>query len=189
MGGLLARSAWHYGTAAGHAWPRQLKKLVFLGTPHHGAPMERGGNWIDTLLGISPYTAPLSRLGKIRSAGITDLRHTFLLDEDWHGRDRFARSAIRHAAVPLPEGVQSFAIAATTGKQAGDLKDRLIGDGLVPLASALGCHAQHDRNLMFPQDRQWIACETGHLGLLGSPEVYARIRQWLAQESPALVVN
>ncbi len=55
MGGLLARSAWHYGTAAGHAWPRRLKKLVFLGTPHHGAPMERGGNWIDTLLGISPY--------------------------------------------------------------------------------------------------------------------------------------
>ncbi|MBM3390712.1 MAG: hypothetical protein FJY34_01875 [Betaproteobacteria bacterium] len=25
MGGLLARSAWHYGTAAGHAWPRHLK--------------------------------------------------------------------------------------------------------------------------------------------------------------------
>jgi hypothetical protein len=189
MGGLLARSAWHYGTAAGHAWPRRLKKLVFLGTPHHGAPMERGGNWIDTLLGISPYTAPLSRLGKIRSAGITDLRHTFLLDEDWHGRDRFARSAVRHAAVPLPEGVQCFAIAATTGKQAGDLKDRLIGDGLVPLASGLGCHAQHDRNLMFPQDRQWIACETGHFDLLSSLPAYERIRQWLAQESPALVVN
>jgi Predicted acetyltransferases and hydrolases with the alpha/beta hydrolase fold len=189
MGGLLARSAWHYGTAAGHAWPRQLRKLVFLGTPHHGAPMERGGNWIDTLLGISPYTAPLSRLGKIRSAGITDLRHTFLLDEDWHGRDRFARSAARHAAVPLPEGVQCFAIAATTGKQAGDLRDRLIGDGLVPLASALGCHADHDRNLMFPPDRQWIACETGHFDLLGSLPAYERIRQWLAQESPALVVN
>jgi hypothetical protein len=189
MGGLLARSAWHYGTAAGHAWPRQLRKLVFLGTPHHGAPMERGGNWIDTLLGISPYTAPLSRLGKIRSAGITDLRHTFLLDEDWHGRDRFARPAVRHAAVPLPEGVQCFAIAATTGKQAGDLKDRLIGDGLVPLASALGCHADHDRNLMFPLSRQWIACETGHFDLLSSLPAYERIRQWLAQESPALVVN
>lgn len=189
MGGLLARSAWHYGTAAGHAWPRRLKKLVFLGTPHHGAPMERGGNWIDTLLGVSPYTAPLSRLGKIRSAGITDLRHTFLLDEDWRGRDRFARSATRHAAVPLPEGVQCFAIAATTGKQAGDLKDRLIGDGLVPLASALGCHADHDRNLMFPPDRQWITCETGHFDLLSSLPAYERIRQWLAQESPALVVN
>ncbi len=180
MGGLLARSAWHYGTAAGHAWPRRLKKLVFLGTPHHGAPMERGGNWIDITLGASRYTAPLSRLGKIRSAGITDLRHTYLLDEDWHGRDRFARSAGHHAAVPLPANVKCFAIAGTTGKQAGDLKDRLIGDGLVPLASALGCHAEEDRNLMFPPDRQWIAHATGHLDLLCRMEVYERIKGWLA---------
>jgi hypothetical protein len=180
MGGLLARSAWHYGTAANHAWPRHLKKLVFLGTPHHGAPMERGGNWIDIALGLSPYTAPLSRLGKIRSAGITDLRHAFLLDEDWLGRDRFARSGGHHAALPLPGNVPCFAIAATTGKQAGDLKDRLVGDGLVPLASALGCHAEQDRNLMFPPDRQWIALETGHLDLLGRKPVYERIRNWLA---------
>ena len=185
MGGLLARSAWHYGTAAGHAWPRRLKKLVFLGTPHHGAPMERGGNWIDITLGASPYTAPLSRLGKIRSAGITDLRHTYLLDEDWHGRDRFARSTGHHAAVPLPEGVLCYAIAGTTGKQAGDLKDRLIGDGLVPLASALGCHAEDDRNLMFPPARQWIALETGHLDLLCRKQVYERIRDWLAEPKPA----
>jgi hypothetical protein len=180
MGGLLARSAWHYGTAAGHAWPRRLKKLVFLGTPHHGAPLERGGHWIDIVLGASPYTAPLSRLGKIRSAGITDLRHTWLLDEDWYGRDRFARAAGHHAALPLPEGVACYAIAATTGKHIGDLKDRLIGDGLVPLASALGCHAERDRNLMFPADRQWIALETGHLDLLDRPEVYEQIRRWLA---------
>jgi hypothetical protein len=179
MGGLLARSAWHYGTEAHHAWPRRLKKLVFLGTPHHGAPMERGGNWIDLTLGLSPYTAPLSRLGRIRSAGITDLRHGDLLDEDWRGRDRFVRSSGRHVAVPLPEGVQSYAIAATTGKQVGDFKDRLIGDGLVPLASALGCHAEADRHLLFPPERQWIVCGTGHLDLLCNAEVYARIRQWL----------
>jgi len=179
MGGLLARSAWHYGTAAGHAWPRRLKKLVFLGTPHHGAPLERGGNWIDLLLGASPYSAPLSRLGKIRSAGITDLRHAYLLDEDWQGRDRFERASGHQAALPLPQGVQCFAIAATTGGRIGDLKDRLVGDGLVPLASALGCHAQDDRNLMFPESRQWIARKTGHLGLLRSRAVQARIRRWL----------
>ncbi len=180
MGGLLARSAWHYGMAAGHAWPRRLKKIVFIGTPHHGAPMERGGNWIDITLGLSPYTAPLSRLGKIRSAGITDLRHGYLLDEDWHGRDRFARSADHHKTLPLPENVQCYAIAATTGKQTGDLKDRLIGDGLVPLESALGRHAKKARSLNFPQDRQWISRETGHLDLLDRPEVYARLKAWFA---------
>jgi pimeloyl-ACP methyl ester carboxylesterase len=179
MGGLLARSAWHYGTAAGQAWPRRLQKLVFIGTPHHGAPMERGGNWIDTILGSSRYTAPLSRLGKIRSAGITDLRHTYLLDEDWHGRDRFARSGNHHAALPLPQGVQCYAIAATTGKQAGDLKDRLMADGLVPLDSALGRHKEAERNLSFPESRQWIGYEMGHLDLLNRPEVYEQIRRWL----------
>ena len=70
-----------------------------------------------SLLGKSPYTAPFTRLGRMRSAGITDLRYGNLLDEDWQGRDRFEHEAIGGAAVPLPEGVECFAIAATTGNR------------------------------------------------------------------------
>ena len=44
-------------------------------------------------------------LGKIRSAGITDLRFGNLVDEDWNRRDRFERSGDLRMAVPLPEGV------------------------------------------------------------------------------------
>jgi len=33
LGGLVSRSAYHYGTAAGHRWPRRLSRLIFLGTP------------------------------------------------------------------------------------------------------------------------------------------------------------
>jgi hypothetical protein len=55
MGGLVARSACHYGALARHEWPRRLDKLVFIGTPHHGAPLERGGNWVDVLLGASRF--------------------------------------------------------------------------------------------------------------------------------------
>ena len=180
MGGLLARSAHYHGTAAQHRWPRLLRKLVFLGTPHHGAPLERGGNWIDLLLEQTPYTAPFARLGKIRSAGITDLRHGSVLDEDWQGRDRFARSADPRRPVPLPDGVRCYAIAATTGKSAGDLGDRLLGDGLVPLASALGRHDEAGFALAFAQANQSIAYDTGHLGLLNQPAVYERLRSWLA---------
>ncbi len=153
MGGLVARSACHYGALARHEWRRRLDKLVFLGTPHHGAPLERGGNWVDILLGVSPYSAPLARLGKIRSAGITDLRFGNLVDEDWNKRDRFARSGDRRVTVPLPEGVACFAIAATTGKKAGDLSGRLLGDGIVPLASALGRHANPRLALAFDESR------------------------------------
>lgn len=102
MGGLVARSACHFGAVAHHDWLRRLDKLVFLGTSHHGAPLERGGNSVDMLLGISRYTAPFARLGKVRSAGITDPRHGNLVDRDWRGRDRIARSGDVRRAVPVP---------------------------------------------------------------------------------------
>jgi hypothetical protein len=181
MGGLVARSACHYGTLASHGWLRRLARLVFIGTPHHGAPLERGGNWVDMLLGSSAYSAPLARLGKIRSAGITDLRFGNLVDEDWNQRDRFEPGDDRRMAMPLPEGVACHAIAATTGKTAGDLSDRLLGDGVVPLASALGRHANPGLALTFDASRQWVAFGTNHLDLLSSPAVYAQIKQWLAE--------
>ena len=171
MGGLVSRSACHYGAALGHAWPRRLRRLVFLGTPHHGAPLERGGNVVDAVLGRGRYTASLARLGKVRSAGITDLRHGNLLDEDWTGRDRFARGGDGRAPVPLPPGVACHAIAATTGRRMGDVRDRVLGDGLVPLWSALG---------PVPAERQWIGYELGHLDLLHRREVYEKLREWLA---------
>jgi pimeloyl-ACP methyl ester carboxylesterase len=180
MGGLVARSACYYGALAGHEWRRRLDKLVFLGTPHHGAPLERGGTWVDILLGVSPYSAPLARLGKIRSAGITDLRFGNLVDEDWNKRDRFARGGDRRVAVPLPEGVACFAIAATGAKKAGDLSGRLLGDGVVPLASALGRHANPRLALVFDESRQWVAYGTNHLDLLSRSEVYVQIKRWLA---------
>ncbi len=180
MGGLIARSACHYGALAGHHWLRYLKKLVFLGTPHHGAPLERGGHWVDIILGASPYTAPFARLGKIRSAGITDLRYGNLLDEDWQGRDRFARSTRRPRSVPLPKGVLCYAIAATTGKRADDFGERLLGDGIVPVNSALGRHDDPALSLPFPASRQWIAYGTNHQELLSQPAVTAQVRRCLA---------
>ena len=128
MGGLVSRSAYHYRMMAGHLWPQHLRNLVFLGTPHHGALLERGGNWFNLCLGLSPYTAPFARLGNLRSAGITDLRYGNLLDEDWEASDRFAHSEDPRHAVPLPDGVSCYAITGNVGQEA----DSLIGDGMVP---------------------------------------------------------
>ncbi|WP_280155133.1 alpha/beta fold hydrolase [Piscinibacter sp. XHJ-5] len=175
MGGLLARSALHQATQAGHRWPSRLDDLVFLGTPHHGAPLERAGHWVDVVLEATPYAAPLARLGKVRSAGITDLRHGSLLDEDWMGRDRYARP--RH--LPLPTTARCHAAAAVMGRQSGDLKSRLMGDGFVPLDSALGRHTDPSRSLAFAESRQWVGLGMSHLELLNRSEVYAQLRQWL----------
>ena len=182
MGGLVARSAQHSAQAAGLAWPGKLRRLVFLGTPHHGAPLERGGHWIDLLLEQLPVTAPFARLGKIRSAGITDLRHGLVLDEEWQGRDRFARHAPPRRPLPLPAGVECYAVAATTGTAGttgGGLRQKLLGDGLVPVSSALGEHRDPRLALAFAPERRWIAGGCNHLDLLSSPEVYARLHNWL----------
>ncbi len=81
MGGLVARSACHHGGQAGHDWMAYLNQLVFIGTPHQGAPLERGGNWLDYAMDLSPYTTPFTRFARKRSAGITDLRHGNITDD------------------------------------------------------------------------------------------------------------
>jgi len=176
MGGLVSRSACHFGELAGHAWRRKLAKLVCLGTPHHGAPLERGGNWIDVLLEVSRYSAPLARLGRIRSAGVTDLRFGNVRHEDWAGRDRFAGGEDLRVLLPLPEGVACHAIAGVLKAEASGKPET---DGLVPTGSALGRGTTPERELGFAESAQWIAYETGHLDLLDSPQVYAKLEEWL----------
>ncbi len=179
MGGLLARSACGLGEAEDHRWRRRARTMVTVGTPHHGAPLERGGNWIDTALSTNRYTAPLSRLGKLRSAGVTDLRYGNVLDSDWQGYDRFAKVGDRRSVLPLPTDVSCYAIAASSSRQLGP---QMRGDGLVPVSSALGEHPDPTRDLRFAPERRYVALRTTHFGLLGSAPVYAQLHGWLQRE-------
>ena len=179
MGGLVSHSACHYGKLSRHTWLNHLKKLIFLGTPHHGALLEKSSNWINILMEISPYSAPFARLGKLRSSGITDLRYGTILDEDWKGQDRFKYSKDKRIAVPLPNNVQCYTIAATTGKDSTTLNNDLIGDGLVTLNSALGHNKTRDLNLEFPESHQWIGRNMNHFDVLNNQDVYQTIKEWV----------
>ena len=172
MGGLVARSAFSYLTA----WPEDTS-LVTLGSPHHGAPLERLGNLVDSSLSATRYTGPLAALGQTRSAGVTDLRFGNLRDEDWVNRDRFDRGEDPRHPVPLPPGVAVYTVAATLGDGRGGVRDQTVGDGLVPLDSALGRHPT--RGLRVPTDRQWVASGMSHFDLLHQPDVTAKVLDWL----------
>jgi pimeloyl-ACP methyl ester carboxylesterase len=167
MGGLVARSACYHAREAGHAWPQALRKLVFLGTPHHGAPLERGGHGLDNVMQLSPYSRPFARLSKARSAGITDLRHGAISERD--------------DVVALPAGVKCYAAAAVRAAKRSLLSERLIGDGLVPLDSALGRHRDSARTLAIQEHRQWVGYGMGHLELLDHPEAYCQLSAWLQE--------
>lgn len=179
MGGLVARSAFDIGFGRSHAWTRLPLRAVFLGTPHQGAPLERAGHCADLLIGISPYSAPFVKLGKVRSAGIQDLRHGNVRDSDWKRGGVDARTDARSPA-PLPETVRAYVVAVTTQppRRDGDTTG-LRGDGLVPIASALGDHADPRFDLGIPASRRWIGHGINHLELLGSDAVYQRIVRWL----------
>jgi pimeloyl-ACP methyl ester carboxylesterase len=175
MGGLVARSAVHQASEAGMGWPKLLRQLVFLGTPHHGAPLERGGNWLQSVLGVSPYLAPFARLGRVRSDGITDLRHGNLLQADWKGGTYLHRDT--RSVVPLPQGVACYAVAGTLGNR---IVETALGDGLVTVDSALGRHVRKSHDLHLPPSRTYVAAAVHHLGLLEDERIYRRLRRWLA---------
>lgn len=181
MGGLVARSAIDQAVTRRLAWSRLPLRVVFLGTPHHGAPLERAGSWFDMLIGLSPYSAPFMRLGKLRSAGIQDLRHGSLRDADWQDRDGDGLADGR-TPMPLPDPSIAYAIAASTqNKAATHPRKSVSGDGLVPVASALGQHSDPRFDLVIPQTHRWVAHGINHLDLLGSQAVYQRLRNWLAK--------
>jgi hypothetical protein len=182
MGGLVARSALDAGFRNRMPWTQLPLRVVFLGTPHHGAPLERAGSWADLLIGISPYSAPFVRLGQVRSAGIQDLRHGNVRAAEWLEGQGDAYTDARRP-LPLPASVEAYAIATTTSRNAGGEGDHgaMRGDGLVPIASALGEHPDPAFDLRIPPSRRWIGNGINHLQMLGSEAVYRRIAEWLRE--------
>ena len=175
MGGLLARSACHYGELAGHAWPRHLRKIVFLGTPHHGTPFERGGNWVTSLWASAGTPRRFARLGKIRSAGITDLRYGSLLDEDWEDRDRFAPGNDRRRPCRCPKVCGAMRSPRRPGSRGRPWRPSARRR---PRAARQRARPPRDPRfaLAFPEPNQWIAYDTGHLDLLSRPKSTQRSR-------------
>ena len=175
MGGLVIRSALAQAQAAGQTWASRVTRSVFLGTPHHGAPLERAGNAFKWLLDSSPYSAPLGRLGGLRSAGIQDLRYGNIHEQDWADQDpRHAHDT--RTNIPLPDHVRCLYIAASRSPKIDRSMHRLRSDGLVPVASALG--EQPDENHGHARE---ILCQTGHLELLNSHHALEIMQRWLSQ--------
>lgn len=183
MGGLIARSALQYAQDTGMAWPQRLATLVTLGSPHQGAELEKLGNYANKQLRLLPWTAPLTRLGNLRSAGIRDLRYGNLRDADWRGHDDIEHTQDLRTPVAPPAPVPHLFIAATrSNSDHPDTDTALAGDFLVAVDSALARGypgTDHVARVIVPA--------LDHMGLMWDGRVYDALRHWLADNAPACV--
>ncbi|BBX17685.1 hypothetical protein CRI77_10170 [Mycolicibacterium duvalii] len=175
MGGLVARSACHYGREQNRRWTRSTSQVVCLGSPHLGADLEKAVNaatWVMARLG---ETRAIAELLNLRSDGIKDLRFGALLDDDWGEADpdEFLRN--RCSEVPfLPTASHHFVATSAAPAALG----AVVGDHLVRPSSAAGRGRR--RRLPFSEDAGLTMTGLHHFDLLNHPEIYAKIRHWLS---------
>jgi len=181
MGGLVSRSACHYGKAHGAAWVSSLTTVITLGTPHLGAPLEQGAHVAHVVLRSLPETEPLSRILGRRSVGIKDLRYGHLVDEDWHGHDPDEFLKDRSTEVPFVDHATYYFVAASVTRDLQHPAGHLLGDGMVRYPSASG--RSQGREIPFEIDNGVHIGGVHHLSLLNHPAVYEQLCRWLGPES------
>ena len=181
MGGLVARSACHYGSLQHRRWIPKLRHVFCIGAPHLGAPLEKAGNILSHMLRLvdHPATTIPARILDRRSAGVKDLRFGYVLDEEWQGRDPDALLDDRSQEVPFVDHAAYYFIAACITRDPNHPLGKIIGDTLVRMPSAAGAHREPARRVPFPLDNGHVVGGLTHMGLANHPEVYQQIRRWL----------
>ncbi|MDB4977095.1 MAG: hypothetical protein JWN48_5436 [Myxococcaceae bacterium] len=181
MGGLVSRSAAHYGKALEHAWVHKLSHLLAIGSPHFGAPLERASNALSSVLSFfdTAGTQVPAKLLNARSAGIKDLRFGSVLDEDWVDAhpDAFFTDRSKHA--PFVDGVAYGYVAARYKLGQSGPVGELLGDLLVQLPSATGMHKDEARRLPFHMGH--VLEGVHHVALTNHPDVYKQLVRFLTE--------
>ena len=181
MGGLVLRSACHTASDSPTRWLPLVKRAIYVGTPHLGAPMERVGRVIAKVLRVipNPYTQLISELANLRSDGIKDLGDADLRHQD---RDpgRLSLRDARHP-VPLLPQLQHYLLASTLSQE--PWLAALFGDSIVPLGSATNGACVNAETMAIPPSHIKILPSIAHIDLSRRPEIYEQIRAWCTPET------
>lgn len=192
MGGLVVRSACHYGRHSATLsdrvrrrgpWPARVRRVVLLGAPNSGANLEVVANLTSAALWAIP--SPVTRLIGAglarRSDGIKDLRWGAVVDDDWVEVDPDATVRPRRHPVRVPRRARYLVVAGSlVGRQDADdpgLVDRLLGDALVTTTSAHGLPGEGEPAL-FPNRTVRLCPRINHVALANHPAVLAEIAGW-----------
>jgi pimeloyl-ACP methyl ester carboxylesterase len=167
MGGLVARIAQRIALERELDWGNRLTRCVYLGTPHEGAPLERLGRSVASLLRRLPGEAGGRWADRIdvRSEGIQDLGDG--LEGAPHG---------------YHPGARHLFVSGSLTSRGETWVDRVLGDGLVTRGSACPASAPAGSSeASFPG--------VSHFPLAYSEAVYRRIAMHLDEGPRAPVAD
>jgi pimeloyl-ACP methyl ester carboxylesterase len=172
MGGLVVRSACHYGVRLGHGWVDKVRRAFYLGTPHDGADLEALGVATTAVLQAVPHpvTRLIGKLLDLRSQGIKDLHRGDRLHEDAPGVAGAARPWLPHARHHL--------LIGTLTRDPRHAASRLLGDGLVRPPRGHAPRQGAERPTDPGQVSVTLFPGVHHMGLAHDPDVYEHIKQF-----------
>lgn len=154
MGGLMLRHACHAAVIAGEPWVSRVRRMVYLGSPHRGAPLAHGADRLATRLAKYANSRSWGEFLDRRSAGIRDLV-----------------AGVADTDVPLLAHSTHHGVAASITANAHHPLANILGDLLVPVDSARGAVADVET---LPSSH--------HLHLLNDPRIHSHLLRWLAAD-------
>ena len=180
MGGLVSRSALFYGKQNVYDWIPMVENLVCLGSPHHGAVLERFGFSLQEKIGHFPLVKIVGHVVNIRSNGILDLRHGSVRDDDWeYNPVRIGFMDDNRKPAPIPAHINAYLVAGTIEFEHHTNKTlNVIGDYLVSVKSALGEHSHPRFDLKVPDAHKAIFYGLNHFEIQYHPLVAEQIVRW-----------
>lgn len=172
MGGLVLRSACHWGQQRQLPWVAQAARLIYLGTPHDGADLERLAHATTATLQAvpNPITRIIGRVLHQRSQGVKDLRFGAPLTSDGA------------AQTPPPEApwlatAEHLFLAGALNADVQHPATRWFGDGLVRISGAAAVHGQPPAPTA-PAAQVQVLPRVHHLQLTRDPAIYEQISAW-----------
>jgi pimeloyl-ACP methyl ester carboxylesterase len=151
MGGLVLRHACHHAVQTGQPWVGAVRRMIYLGSPHRGAPLAHRVDQLATQLSRWSRSRTWGEFLDRRSAGIRDLV-----------------AGVSDTEVPLLAHASHHAVAACVTSSEHHPLANALGDLLVPVDSARGALTDVEP-----------LTSSHHFHLLNDPDVHEHLIRWL----------
>lgn len=163
MGGLMIRSACHFGSAKAHSWVGKQLECVYIGSPHDGSWLAIGAHKVADRFNKVPrdYLKVVGEVIDLRSEGIRNLSRGEVFEPGMPEQ-------------PLILEARHYVVSGLLVKGENHKVNVLFGDALVHESSARGA-----------QREGWVLTGTAnfpgvdHLRLAHHPLVCRQLQEWL----------